>query len=110
MGHEARDKALPTDPSPQITIQPETPVLRAQDLRGSDRVRFRRHPGPVAAERMKRVLHDRHGMQLDAPWPGFFVGFEVVTIFKPKVGFPESDMTAPADSSIAYIRAAVAGD
>src|SRR5205823_7206036 len=106
MRDEPRDEALPGDAAADVAVEPEAAVLRAEDLARADRVRLRRHPRPVAAERVQGVLHDRHRVELDEPRAGGLVGVEVALELLAEVRLPEGDVATPADAAVADVCAA----
>ena len=106
MRDEPRDEALPRHAAAEVAVEPEAAVPRAEDLARADRVRLRRHPRPVAAERVERVLHDRHRMQLDEPRARLLVRLEVAVELLAQVRLPERDVPAPADAAVADVGAA----
>ena len=106
MGDEPGDEALPGDAAAEVAVEPEAAVPGTEDLARADRVRLRRHPRPVAAERVERVLHDRHRVQLDKPGARLLVRLEVACELLAEMGLPEGDVPAPADPAVADIRAA----
>src|SRR5581483_3184761 len=113
--HQPRDEPLPAHAAAQVAVQPEGAVLRAQYLCRADGVGLRRHPAPVAAKEVQRVLHDGHGMQFHTARPGLSVSIHVGSAICldeliAQVRLPEGDMAAPADTPVADIRAAPVGD
>ncbi len=106
MGDQAGDEALPRDAAPEVPVEPERTVAGAEHLARPDGRRFRGHPRPVAAERVQRVLHDGHRVQLDDPGARPLVGVDVAAELMPELGLPESDVPAPADPAVADVGAA----
>ena len=106
VGGEARDEALPGHggASSAHTVQPEGAVLGTQDVRRTDRGGHGRHPGPVAAEGMEGVLHDRHRVELDDLRLGRLVLLHRGVVVA-EMGFEEGDVPAPADAAVAAIGA-----
>ena len=105
MRDETGDEALPGDATTQVTVEPEAAMPRTEDLARADRVRLRRHPRPVAPERVERVLHDRHRVELDEAGARLLVRLEVAGELLAEMGFPEGDVPAPADAAVADVRA-----
>ena len=106
MRDETGDEALPGDAAAEVAVEPEAAMPRAEDLARADRVRLRRHPRPVAAERVQRVLHDRHRVQLHEAGACLLVRLEVARELLAEMGLPEGDVPAPADPAVADVCAA----
>lgn len=90
-------------------VEPEAPVLGAEDVGRSDGCRLRRHPAPVSAEGVQGVLHDRHRGELDDAGCGLLPLVEAAELLG-QARLPEGDVATPADATVAAVGAADVGD
>src|SRR2546423_2204103 len=81
-------------------------MARAENVSWADRVRPGGNPRPIPTKGVEGVLHDGHGVKLNQPRPRPLVRVEITLELQPEVRFPEGDVTAPPDSSIAGVGAA----